>query len=284
MSRTPPTPPTSAAQQARADWEAGTARYLTCGLMRADHPRLDRELGLYVASTGCVASQEIFAYIKQYNAQIQSLREEFGLPSWAPGSRLPERRRLLELMSDAHPVTTREQLDALRLGSLGYPFRLSDLQPVVVYRRLENPGLLLLGSDVTAMKGCIDVLDLREEVWMVSEVFDRKQDGMMPWDSLPRDVKEAVRARHASMKATRAAEEARHRAEVEDRKRRAELNRQRCAELVEAMKERDFACPHCHVLTRDFRFLPRSESFVCPNCARSSNALAFAFPRAGADH
>lgn len=91
-------------------------------------------------------------YVKQYNAQLRALREEFGLPSWAPGSRLPERRRLLEWMSDAHPVTT--------------------------------------------------------------------------WE----------------------------------------------------MKTRDFACPHCHVLTRGFRFLPRSEGFVCPSCSRSSAALAFQRP------
>jgi hypothetical protein len=216
------------------------------------------------------------AYAKQYNAQLEALLAEFGLPSWAPGSRLPERPRLLEWMSDAQPVTTREQLDALRLGSLGYQLRDSDLVPVVVFRRLEDRGLLLLGSDLSAKVGCIDVLDLGEEEWMVSEEFDRREYGRMPWDSLPRDVKDAVRARHEAAKASRAAEQARFRAEVEARKRRAELNRQRCAEVAEEMKVRDFTCPHCQVRTRGFRFLPRSECFVCPSCSRSSDALALA--------
>jgi hypothetical protein len=44
------------------------------------------------------------------------------------------------------------------------------------------------------------------------------------------------------------------------------------------MKERDFACPHCQFVTRGFRFLPRSECFVCPSCSRSSDALAFGPP------
>ncbi|REG30891.1 hypothetical protein ATI61_106361 [Archangium gephyra] len=278
MSKEPSSPPLSAEQQARADWEDGSARFLTIGLMRPWQPMLHRDSGLYLGSMGCMVTRETNAFVRQYNARIRALREELGLPSWAPGSRLPERRRLLALLSDAQPVTTGEQLEALGLRSLGYSLRDSDLVPVVVSRRWEDLGLLLLGSDVSAMKGCIDVLDLREETWMVSEEFDRREDGLMPWDSLPRDAKDAVRARHAAAKAADAEVQARHRAELEARNRRAELNRQRCPELVEEMKVRDFACPHCQVLTRGFRFLPRSESFVCPSCSRSFNALAFASP------
>ncbi|WPB77100.1 hypothetical protein KYC5002_50000 [Archangium violaceum] len=281
MSKEPSSPPPSAEQVALADWVAGRARFLVIGLLKRGQPMLHRESGLYLGSVGCMLTQESNAYVRQYNARIQALLQKFGLPSWAPGSRLPARRRLLELLFETQPVTTQEQLEALRLDSLDYSLRGSDLVPAVVFRRLEDLGLLLLGSDVSAMKGCIDVLDLREETWLASEEFDRREYGRMPWDSLPRDAKDAVRARHEAEKAAWDEAYARHRAELVARKRRAELNRQRCAELVEEMKERDLACPHCQVLTRGFRFLPRSECFVCPNCSRSSDALAFSLPPKG---
>lgn len=111
---------------------------------------LHRESGLYLGTMGCMVTRETNAYVRQYNARIRALRAERGLPSWAPGSRLPERRRLLELLSEALPVTTGEQLEVLGLRSLGYVPRDSDLVPVVVSRRLEDQGLLLLGSDVSA--------------------------------------------------------------------------------------------------------------------------------------
>jgi hypothetical protein len=276
MSTPSPTPLSPGAQRARASWDAQKARLFVYGMPRRGVPLLDRDSGLYFSPVSCFGAPESHSFVTQHNEQIHALLKEFGLPAWAPGSRCPTRHRLLALMSDATPVRTQAELAALNLESWGYGVRSTELLPVVAYRRVEDEGLLLLGGDVNERIGSIDVLDLRENQWMTCEAFDRDKFGPLPWDKLPLEAKRAVRARHAAVvKAAHDAEEKDRRARSKARQQLVRANRVRSAQLLQELKERDFACPHCQVRARDFRYLRKSEVFECSSCHRASAAMAF---------
>jgi hypothetical protein len=172
----------TAHRQAQRDWEQHQARYLLCGNVMPKTPRLHQRSGLYLAVYADPPTEQDLRFCATYNATIQSLLQTVGLPSWAPGYRLPSRDTLIAWLYTSHPMSTymarsiqeKRLIDGI---STMWP------SPPQVWQRRETEELLLIGGDINPRAGRIDVIDTREGVWMVSKEYRRRHSPHFPWDA-----------------------------------------------------------------------------------------------------
>lgn len=107
-----------AVQAARTAWEQENVRHLLVGLLRGNRPLLGRE-PFYIGSLGCEASDEKLRFCAAFNEAIASLVSQHGIPEWAPLSRRPDRKCVLEMLANQG-----QPLVSLNLERPPYEYRL----------------------------------------------------------------------------------------------------------------------------------------------------------------
>jgi hypothetical protein len=175
-----------ARQAALADWQNESVRCLVLGTLRTDRPLLDLKPGsspFYVASVGCVVTDDNQRFCTSYNETINKQLQQNGVPRWSAAARCPDRQTALAMLTDGRT------LDTLTLGHAPYEHRLFEsllgrwegTKPKVWFRDTEKE-LLILAGDWSPKVGRVEILDVKEKRWMACYEYLRKHVPRLPWD------------------------------------------------------------------------------------------------------
>ena len=171
-----------ARDQALTDWRNRSPVCWVCGRLDPNKPAL-AEGRIFYPSFCFIQTSEDDEFYNTYNLTISKLIEQHGIPDWAPIKRIPERVAVLEILTEAsHSLLTLEY-NSIREKNLvssvlskwkgGHP---------IVWSRLPDESLLLLGGNITEKAGRVDVLDTKNLRWLSTFEFLRKHQPNLPWD------------------------------------------------------------------------------------------------------
>jgi hypothetical protein len=175
---------------ALADWQNQSARCLVVGTLVTDRPQLGRkpeDNPFYVTSLGCVVSADSLLFRDVYNKVINDLLREHGVPPWAPAARRPDRATALQMLSkDGGPAAEfkaeRLPWEQRLLDEVQSRWREQNEAGPASYCRDRERGVVLLGGDLSAKVGLVEVIDVKEMKWMASYEYLRKHAPLFPWD------------------------------------------------------------------------------------------------------
>ncbi len=170
-------------EQADADWMNETAHYHGVGSIAADRPELVHGRVFYTTSLGCDATPEREAFCAEYNRRLEELVREHGIPPWAPANRIPGREESLEALRTGHAdlesmsLGPQERRGLRRMIELREDQRISNTRIVVDVTR----GIALVGGDVGARAGAVDIVDLESGRYMRRYEYRRRHCPTFPW-------------------------------------------------------------------------------------------------------
>jgi hypothetical protein len=173
------------------DWKQHRARFLVIGLLGHAGPLVNEEVGFYIASLGCERSSATEAFVQEYNLEIARLVSRNGYPDWGILRRRPSRQVCLAALSGA--ADYRQSLAALPSRTLRATQPVLDAASGTVGPTgwVPRTGVVIeeevavVGGDLGARAGIINVFDLREFRWMAKYEFRRRHLPLFPWDAAP---------------------------------------------------------------------------------------------------
>jgi len=148
----------------------------------------------YLSSVGCCPDADLLAFKNEYNLAMLDLVQRHGVPDWAPGRRVLDRRAALSVLRETTSRFDEETSPdiARQAESTTFSIRrchLSKKGPWVKgWCHLVDKEVLLVAGDLSSQRGFVEVLDWSAATHgflMARHQYDRKKNRSLPWDDLP---------------------------------------------------------------------------------------------------
>lgn len=184
--------PDKAENDAHRDWGEHKCKRLCVGLVDNDPYPIDRDCGLNTMAIGehFPTREEYIAakrYCSIYNATVDALIAEHGIPEWADVyRRKADRERMLKLIvGNLHPRSELESVVDVKRHRV-YQLVNWTWKEAIAFADLPEEGLSFLVGDVSPRCGRIDMYDstVRPGRLLASEHFRRRHFPHLPWDDL----------------------------------------------------------------------------------------------------
>jgi hypothetical protein len=184
--------PDKAESDAHRDWAEHKCKRLCVGLVGNDPYPINRDCGLNTMAIGehfPTLGEHIAAerYCSIYNATIDALIAEHGIPEWADvHRRKADRDRMLKLIvGHLHPRSELASVIDVKRHRV-YQLVNWTWKEAIVFADLPEHGLSFMAGDVSPRCGRIDMFDstMRHGNLIASEYFRRRHFPQLPWDTL----------------------------------------------------------------------------------------------------
>jgi hypothetical protein len=154
---------------------------------------LETDSGFCIASVGdCFPTSEEYSnaekYCRAFNQAVAELVAERGLPEWAPGKRLPDRQKVLEMLAGnlrgrkdiPESVRLRHRVNQLvnwKWNGNGDPHAWADFPEL---------NLTMLVGNVSARCGLVEIYDStkRPGICLAQYQYRRRHFPRLPWDDI----------------------------------------------------------------------------------------------------
>ncbi|MEW4452005.1 hypothetical protein AB1L30_04905 [Bremerella sp. JC817] len=152
---------TKGAQDARRDWEQERGCFMNFGELYSYRPIITSQ-GYYMR----LSCDE--CYVNDYNTEMTRLISEFGVPWWAPGSRIPSEEIVRELLEDGTSYERYQppskKVSNLLLSRESNWISEHGCKPTVIAVDPERQVLLVGGHTSSGFR--VDIVDLVYNSWM----------------------------------------------------------------------------------------------------------------------
>jgi hypothetical protein len=184
--------PVEAKNDAQRDWIDQKCKRLCIGLVGNDPYPINRDCGLNTMAIGeyfPTREEHIAAelYCSIYNATVDALIAQHGIPNWADvHRRTSDRERMLNLIiGHLHPRSELASVIDVRRHRV-YELVNWTWKEAIAFADLPEHGLSFMVGDVSPRCGRIDMFDstIRHTNLIASEQFRRRHFPQLPWDAL----------------------------------------------------------------------------------------------------
>jgi len=191
--------PSIAENDARRDWAQQTCKRLCVGLVGNVPYSINHDCGLITQSIGewfPTPEEHIAAkdYCSIYNATVDALIAEHGIPEWADvHRRRADRERMLLLIAGRlHPKAELKSMIDLSRHSVDALVRWT-WKAAVAFADLPEEGVSFLVGDISPRCGRVDMYDSKSRPGrlIASEHYQRRHFPHLPWDAIAAQCKTA---------------------------------------------------------------------------------------------
>ncbi len=163
------------------EWDSHETRYLIHGYIGIG-PVLNTVSGFYCRNYTVYLDERDSVFCKSYNAKVEDLIHENGLPHWAPINRLISRQDAIQRIKTLD-LFDQDNLTFKEKRVLKYILSLSKSKKYAICKT-DDTHVLIISQVINDELARIDTLDLNGLFWMSSYQYAKKKSPDFPFDKI----------------------------------------------------------------------------------------------------